>query len=50
MTRTPAEEAGPGEIIAIAGIPEITIGDTIADPEDPKALPPVMRRRARARA
>ena len=42
MTRTPAEEAGPGEIIAIAGIPEITIGDTLADPEDPKALPPVM--------
>jgi GTP-binding protein len=42
MTRTPAQEAGPGEIIAIAGIPEITIGDTLADPEDPKALPPVM--------
>ena len=42
MTRTPAEEAGPGEIVAIAGIPEITIGDTLADPEDPKALPPVM--------
>ena len=42
MTRTPTEEAGPGEIIAIAGIPEITIGDTLADPEDPKALPPVM--------
>ncbi len=42
MTRLPADEAGPGEIIAIAGIPEITIGDTLADPEDPKALPPVM--------
>jgi GTP-binding protein TypA/BipA len=42
MTRTPAEEAGPGEIVAIAGIPEITIGDTLADPEAPKALPPVM--------
>jgi GTP-binding protein TypA/BipA len=41
MTRTPADEAGPGEIVAIAGIPEITIGDTLADPDDPKALPPV---------
>ena len=42
MTRLPADEAGPGEIVAIAGIPEITIGDTLADPDDPKALPPVM--------
>ena len=42
MTRTPVAEAGPGEIIAVAGIPEITIGDTLADAEDPKALPPVM--------
>jgi GTP-binding protein len=42
MTRLPADEAGPGEIIAIAGIPEITIGDTLADLDDPKALPPVM--------
>ncbi len=42
MTRMTAEEAGPGEIIAIAGIPEITIGDTLADLENPKALPPVM--------
>jgi GTP-binding protein TypA/BipA len=42
MTRLPAEEAGPGEIVAIAGIPEITIGDTLADLDDPKPLPPVM--------
>jgi GTP-binding protein TypA/BipA len=42
MTRLPADEAGPGEIIAIAGIPEITIGDTLADADDPKPLPPVM--------
>jgi GTP-binding protein len=41
MQRLGAEEAGPGEIIAIAGIPEITIGDTIADPADPKPLPPI---------
>ena len=39
LARAPAEEAGPGEIIAIAGIPEITIGETIADPEDPRPLP-----------
>ncbi len=42
MERIGTEEAGPGEIIAIAGIPEITIGDTLADPEDPKPLPPVV--------
>ena len=34
MERVGAEEAGPGEIIAIAGLPEVMIGDTIADPED----------------
>jgi GTP-binding protein len=41
MQRLSADEAGPGEIIAIAGIAEITIGDTIADPADPKPLPPI---------
>ncbi len=39
LERVPAEEAGPGDIVAIAGIPEITIGDTLADPEDPRPLP-----------
>jgi GTP-binding protein len=39
MQRVDAQEAGPGEIVAIAGIPEITIGETIADPEDPTPLP-----------
>jgi GTP-binding protein len=39
LTRKPAEAAGPGDIIAIAGIPEIMIGDTIADPDDPRPLP-----------
>jgi GTP-binding protein len=39
LERKPAESAGPGDIIAIAGIPEIMIGDTLADPEDPRALP-----------
>jgi GTP-binding protein len=39
LDRVPAESAGPGDIIAIAGIPEITIGETLADPDDPRALP-----------
>jgi GTP-binding protein len=39
LERLPADDAGPGEIIAIAGIPEITIGETIADPDDPRPLP-----------
>ncbi|MCB0913652.1 MAG: translational GTPase TypA, partial [Propionibacteriaceae bacterium] len=39
LERVPAESAGPGDIVAIAGIPEITIGETIADPNDPKPLP-----------
>jgi len=39
LTRYPAEEAGPGDIVAIAGIDEITIGDTIADAEDVRPLP-----------
>jgi GTP-binding protein len=39
LARVDAESAGPGEIVAIAGIPEITIGETIADPADPQPLP-----------
>src|SRR4051795_3590422 len=39
LDRVPAEEAGPGEIVAIAGLPEVTIGETIADPADPRPLP-----------
>nr|WP_277605375.1 translational GTPase TypA [Glycomyces sp. L485] len=39
LTRKPAEKAGPGDICAIAGIPDITIGETLADPESPAALP-----------
>ncbi|WP_226345332.1 translational GTPase TypA [Agilicoccus flavus] len=35
----PGQSAGPGDIIAIAGIPEIMIGETIADAEDPRPLP-----------
>ncbi|GII87290.1 GTP-binding protein [Sphaerisporangium siamense] len=39
LERKPAEEAGPGDIIAIAGIPDIMIGETLADPDDPRPLP-----------
>ena len=33
------DEAGPGEIVAVAGLPDVTIGDTITDPADPRPLP-----------
>ena len=39
LDREPAEQAGPGDIVAIAGIPDITIGETLADPDHPVALP-----------
>ncbi len=39
LERLPADEAGPGDIAAIAGIPDITIGETLADPDNPIALP-----------
>jgi GTP-binding protein len=39
LERVAAEEAGPGEIIAVAGIEEVTIGETLADPENPHPLP-----------
>ena len=39
LDRVPAESAGPGDIIAVAGIPDIMIGETLADPDDPRPLP-----------
>jgi len=39
LDRVEAQEAGPGELIAVAGIAEVTIGETLADPEDPRPLP-----------
>jgi GTP-binding protein len=38
LDRVDAPEAGPGEIIAVAGIAEVTIGETLADPGDPRPL------------
>jgi GTP-binding protein len=39
LERVPAEQAGPGEIVAVAGIEDITIGETLTDPENPQPLP-----------
>ncbi|MET4224486.1 translational GTPase TypA [Oerskovia enterophila] len=39
LTRVPTDSAGPGEIVAVAGIEEITIGETLTDPDDPRPLP-----------
>lgn len=39
LERVPAESAGPGEIVAVAGIEDITIGETLTDSENPKPLP-----------
>jgi GTP-binding protein TypA/BipA len=39
LERKPAESAGPGDIIAVAGIADITLGETLTDPEDPRPLP-----------
>jgi GTP-binding protein len=41
LDRVDAATAGPGDIIAVAGIPEITIGETLADADDPRPLPPL---------
>ncbi|MDA8040188.1 MAG: translational GTPase TypA, partial [Actinomycetota bacterium] len=39
LERVSADEAGPGEIIAVAGFADVTIGETLADPADPRPLP-----------
>jgi GTP-binding protein len=39
LDRVEAQEAGPGELVAVAGLSEVTIGETLADPDDPRALP-----------
>ena len=53
LDRVPADEAGPGEIVALAGLPDVTIGETIADPDDPRPLPvsrPSTSRASRSRS
>ena len=39
LDRVPAEKAGPGDIVAVAGIADIMIGETLTDPDDPRPLP-----------
>jgi GTP-binding protein len=39
LERVSVDSAGPGEIAAVAGLPDVTIGETLADPEDPRPLP-----------
>src|SRR6187431_30741 len=39
LERVPTESAGPGDIVAVAGIEDITIGETLTDPDDPRPLP-----------
>ncbi len=41
LTRVEIEEAGPGDILALAGLAEVSIGETVADPEDPRPLPTI---------
>ncbi|MDR3649159.1 MAG: translational GTPase TypA [Acidimicrobiales bacterium] len=42
LERVDTDEAGPGEIVAVAGFPEVTIGETLADPDDPRPLPAIL--------
>ena len=39
IERADIEEAGPGDIVSVAGLPQVTIGDTLTDPADPRPLP-----------
>lgn len=39
LERVPADSVGPGEIAAVAGFPDITLGETLTSPEDPRPLP-----------
>jgi GTP-binding protein len=41
LERVTTEQAGPGEIAAVAGFADITIGETLADPDDPRPLPAI---------
>ena len=41
LDRVPIDDAGPGDIVAIAGLDDLAIGETLADLENPEALPPI---------
>jgi GTP-binding protein len=42
LDQVDVDAAGPGEIVAVAGFDSVTIGETLADPEDPRPLPPIL--------
>lgn len=42
LERVDTEEAGPGEIVAVAGMPDIMIGETLSDPDDPRPLAAIL--------
>jgi GTP-binding protein len=42
LERAEVQEAGPGDIVALAGFAEVHIGETVTDPDDPRPLPPVL--------
>jgi GTP-binding protein len=42
LERVDIDEAGPGEIVAVAGMPDVMIGETLSDPEDPRPLPAIL--------
>ena len=42
LERAEVQEAGPGDIVALAGFEEVHIGETVTDPDDPRPLPPVL--------
>lgn len=41
LERVPVDSASAGDLVAVSGLPEITIGETLADPSDPRPLPPI---------
>ncbi|HEU5288834.1 MAG TPA: EF-Tu/IF-2/RF-3 family GTPase, partial [Candidatus Limnocylindria bacterium] len=41
LAREPVDEVRAGDIVAVAGVADVGIGDTIADPDDPRPLPPI---------
>jgi GTP-binding protein len=41
LRRTEIAEAGPGDIVAVAGIAEVSIGETVTERDDPRPLPPI---------
>ena len=41
LERVTTDQAGPGDIVAVAGFEDITIGETLADPDDPRPLPAI---------